>query len=257
MGAGAVPGQNGPVGHGGAAVSGVHRHFFPVGGVPADGGVYRARVLPEAPRRHRLIGAGQAVVLELGGQSQVGAVVLGGETQAGGVLVDAVDDAGSQRSPHPGQAGAAVEEQGVDQGPVRVSRGGVDHHPHRLVHHNEVAVLIDHVQGDILGDQVHRLRVGEGEGQHAARGGAVLFSQRDSLQGDRAPLQQPLGGGAGQLGDQPGDEGVRPLPLPLSGQAQGGHAPPLRRGVPPAAPAKTDSTDPRRFPRSPRRCPPR
>ena len=41
------------------------------------------------------------MVLELGGQGQVGPVVLRGDDQAAGVPVDAVDDAGAQGAVDP------------------------------------------------------------------------------------------------------------------------------------------------------------
>ena len=94
-----VPGvaaQHGPVGHGEAAVLPVHRHLLPVHAVAADRGVHRARILPEAPHGNGLIHPGQGVVLELGGQGQVGPVILGGNDEPRGVPVNAVDDAGAQ-----------------------------------------------------------------------------------------------------------------------------------------------------------------
>ena len=96
MGISGIPGQNGPVGNRLPAVFAVDGHFLPVHRVSADGGVHRAAVLPEAAHRHRLVGPGQTVVLELGGQGQVGPVVFGGDDKPGGVPVDAVDDAGAQ-----------------------------------------------------------------------------------------------------------------------------------------------------------------
>ena len=96
MGIAGVPGQDGPVGHRLPAIFGVDSHPFPVHRMPSNGSADRAAVLPEAPHRHRLIGPGKGVVLELSGQSQVGPVMLGGDNQAGGVPVDAVNNAGAQ-----------------------------------------------------------------------------------------------------------------------------------------------------------------
>ena len=59
-----------------------------------------ASTVPQSSRkpahRHRLVHPGQGVILELGGQGQVGTVIFSGDDQAGGVPVDAVDDAGAQ-----------------------------------------------------------------------------------------------------------------------------------------------------------------
>ena len=144
------PLQHGPVGHRAPAAR-HHRHLLPVRRVAADGGVHRAAVLPEIPRHDAPVDPGQGVVLELGGELLVGEVVFGGDKEAGGVPVDPVDDAGPQLPADAGQAVPAVVEQGVHQGAVRVAGGRVDHQPLGLVHHDDVSVLVHHVQGDVLG----------------------------------------------------------------------------------------------------------
>ena len=89
----------------------------------------------------------------------------------------------------------------------------------------------------------------------SAGGGPVVLPHRLPVQGGRPPLQQLLGGGPGQAGRQAGEEGVRPLPLPISCQRQ------LRHGVPPfwapACPSGTGNRSRRRCPPAPRRYPPR
>ena len=64
----AVPGDDLPVGHGTAAVC-HHRHLLPVGGMAADGGVHGAPVLPEIAHHQALVGPGQGVVRQLGGEA--------------------------------------------------------------------------------------------------------------------------------------------------------------------------------------------
>ena len=97
-------------------------------GVAADGRVHSAAVLPQAAHAHRLVLPVKGVILELGGQGLVGIVVLGGNEQPRCVPVDAVDDAGAQSAVDAGECVAAVMEQCAYQRPVRVPRGGVDHH---------------------------------------------------------------------------------------------------------------------------------
>ena len=72
------------------------RHALAVCGVPPNGGVHRTAILPEGAHRHPVVQPEQGVILQLGGQGQVGPVVLRRDEQAGGVPVDAVDDAGTQ-----------------------------------------------------------------------------------------------------------------------------------------------------------------
>ena len=96
-----------PVGHRLPAVGG-DGHPLAVGLVPSDGGGHRAPPLLEAARRYSVVQPEQGVVLELGGQGQVGPVVFRRDNQAGGVPVDAVDDAGAQRPVDAGKAVFAV-----------------------------------------------------------------------------------------------------------------------------------------------------
>ena len=123
-----------------------------------------AAVLAQVPHHDAAVDAGEGVVLELGGELLVGEVVFRRDEEAGGVPVDAVDDAGPQLPADAGQAVPAVVEQGVHQRAVRVAGGRVDHQPLGLVHHDDVGVLVHHVQGDVLGRHVHGRRVRQGDG---------------------------------------------------------------------------------------------
>ena len=84
------------MGHGGLGIALGDAHFLPVAGVASDGGVHGAGILLQPAHGDGLIHPGQGVILELGGQSQVGPVVLRGDDQAGGIPVDAVDNARAQ-----------------------------------------------------------------------------------------------------------------------------------------------------------------
>ena len=213
--------QHRPVGDGPLARHVVHRHALPVGLVPGDGQVHGACVLLEAPHRHRLILPVEGVVLELVGQGQVGRVVLGGDEQAAGVPVDAVDDARADDPVDPRQAPAAVVEQGVDQGAVGVAGGGVDHQAHGLVDHDDILVLEDHVQGDVLGDGLQGHRVGDDHGDLIPDVQPLVFLQGLVLPVDPPLLQELLGGGPGQVGEDLGQEEVRPLAVLLGGEVDG------------------------------------
>ena len=102
--------------------------------------------------------------------------------------------------------------------------GGVDHHAHRLVHHDHVAVLIHHIQGDVLGEDVHRLRLREDHLNDLPGGGLFALFQGAASAGHRPLLQQPLGGGAGEPLHAAGQKGVQPLAPRLRGEDEGGHA---------------------------------
>ena len=249
------PLQHGPVGHRAPAAR-HHRHLLPVRRVAADGGVHRAAVLPEIPDHDAPVNPGQGVVLKLGGELLVGEVVFRRDEEAGGVPVDPVDDAGPQLPPDAGEGVPAVVEQGVDQRAVRVAGGRMDHQPLGLVHHDHVAVLVHHIQGDVLGRHVHRLRVRQGNGHGLSPAQAVVFRQGLSGSGDPPLLAQPGGGGAGHIRQLSGQPGVQPgagvlrihlerprlhgpcLSCRISRRTIGNRLPPARR-------------------RTPRRCPPR
>ncbi len=69
------------------------------------------------------------------------------EQQAGGALVEPVDDAGPRRVAHRGQLGEAGEE-AVHERAGSLARAGVHDEAGRLVHHEEVLVLVDQRHGD-------------------------------------------------------------------------------------------------------------
>ena len=92
----------------------------------------------------------------------------GHHQQAGGAPVQPVHDARAQRVPVPGQRRQVrvAGQQPGGQGAVGPAGAGVHHQARRLVHHHELAVLVDHLEG--------HLRVG-----HQARiPGTALHHQR-------------------------------------------------------------------------------
>ena len=151
-------------------------------------------VLPCRPKyRHSF--PVEAVVLELLGQGQVGPVIFGRDEQAAGVPVNPVDDPRPKLAIDAGQALAAVKEQRVDQGAVGVAGGGVDHHAHRLIDLDHVLILIDHLQGDVLGQELHWGGVGNAHGDLVPRLQPVILFQGPALAEDMALLQEFLGRG--------------------------------------------------------------
>ena len=204
-----IPGQHLPMGDGGTSL-GHHRHLLAVAAAAADRGVYGAAVLPEVPHRQTLIGTGQRMIRQLGRQCQMGGVVFGGDDQAAGVPVDAVDDAGTLLAADAGEGVPAMVQQGVDQRAVRVARRRMHHHAHGLIHHDDVLILVDHVQRDILRDGLRLLCLRQRHAQLLPTGDAVAFAGDGAITGDAALRQQSCGGGAGQALHSPGQEAVQP-----------------------------------------------
>ena len=221
-----VAGDDLPMGDGPAAIRD-HRHLLPVPFVPSNGGVHGAGVLPEVAHHDALIGPGQAVVRELGGELLVGEVVLRRDDEARGVPVDAVDDAGALLPADAGEGVPAVVEEGVDQRPVGVARSGMHHQPLGLIDDDDVSVLVENVQGDVLGDERRFVRLRQCDGHGLAAPEAVVFRQGLPFRCDPALRQEPGCGGAGQLlppGTEPGVHALAGV-LRRDREGQDAHAP--------------------------------
>ena len=234
--------QHGVVGDGGtdrpAAVprGSAHRegrHFLAVGGVAPHGKGQSPRVLLEVADAEGMVDTADGMGLELGGELGVGLVVLGHHQKPRGVLVDAVDDPRPLHSAHPRQRLAASVEQSVDQSPRVIPGGGMHHHAHRLVDHDDIVVLKDHIQGNVLGKHVVLLSLGMGHGEGIPRlqlgvlvgGNGAPPLPFPALHGHTPRLNESDGGGAGQLHDRDlGEVAIQPHPRVLGGDGQGFHA---------------------------------
>ena len=182
----------------------------------ADGRVNGAGILPEAAADDTFIHPAQAVILQLGGKGLMGKVVLRHDEQSAGIHVNAVDDAGPLFAVDAGEGVAAVVQQGVDQGAVLMARRRMDHQALGLIDDQNVPVLVDHVQGNVLG---HKLRLADlrQEDVKLLTGlGLGVFLHGPAAARHAALLQQPLDGAAGQLRQGAGKEHVHPLTALLS-----------------------------------------
>src|ERR1700730_5044683 len=130
-----------------------HGHLLAVGGAAAD----VAGDLAAARSRHtpheRRIGPVDPPLGKVARQSLVGGLGLGDNHQPAGVLVETVHDA---RPPDPadsGEARAAMADQGVDEGAVRVSRRRVDNQSCGLVDDDQMFILEADLQRHWLRDR--------------------------------------------------------------------------------------------------------
>ena len=83
-------------------------------------------------------------------QPRMNRIRLGRHQQAGGVLVQPVHDPRPLDAADPGQAAAAMVQQGIDQRAPLVARRGVHHHSGRFVDDNQMLILMDDIERDIL-----------------------------------------------------------------------------------------------------------
>ena len=186
------------MGHG-IPAAGHHGHLLPVCRTAADGSVDRACILPEIPHDDAAVCPGQCMILKLCRQPDMGKVVLRRNDKAGGIPVNAVDNAGAQLPVDAGEGTAAVVQQGIDQRPVRVSRRRMHHQSLGLVDHNNVIVLVHHVQRDILRNKIHRFRLRKQHRNGLPPRQAGVLRQRFSSRRNPACLRKLLCRRAGQL----------------------------------------------------------
>ena len=145
---------------------------------------------------------------ELFGEGLLGAVGFGGDDAAGGVFVEAVDDAGSFDAADAGELAGAVEEESVDEGAVGVTGGGVDDEADGFVDDEEFVVLVDDVEGDVLGEDFGGVRFGDFDGDDVAGGNVVFGFGGEVVEEDVPGLQKGLDARPREFGEMGGEKNV-------------------------------------------------
>ena len=138
-----------------------------------------------------------------GEQRRVGLLGLRDHQQPRRVAVEPVHDAGALGigPPRPGRAGRR-------RASARVPGSGVVDEARRLVHHEQVGVLVDDLE---VGGRLRRA-VGVGavlDHHHLAGGDAVVLGPRPAVHQHRAGIDQPLSGRARAGGPARGQKGVQ------------------------------------------------
>ena len=134
-------------------------------------------------------------VTELGHERGLGGIGLGHHQQAGGIAVEPVHDPGPADSGHGAERLATSRgsaQQGMHQGPGRMACRRMDHHPRRLVHDQQVIVLVHDLERDVLGHEGGIRRRGQGDPQELAPGQAVARPARPPVDQRPTVPQQPL-----------------------------------------------------------------
>ena len=128
----------------------------PVVRVPADGAGNGSLILRQIAPDHGRIDPVDGVDEELVREVRLGGRILGHDQKAARVLVDAV-----HQHAHPFVAlfrslgDPQIVGQGIDERPVVVPVSRMDHHSGGFVHDQHVLVLIDDIQGNVLGKDFH------------------------------------------------------------------------------------------------------
>ena len=80
----------------------------------------------------------------------MGKIVFGHNQQAAGIFIDTMYDSRTQHAADSGQRIPAVCQQRVDQRAGIIAGRRMDHHALRLIHHQQIAVLVDNIQRNRL-----------------------------------------------------------------------------------------------------------
>jgi hypothetical protein len=129
------------------------RHLFALHRVASNRQVYREVRLARRAPHQRAVLALDGVSLQRAAESRVCAVGLGDHQQPCGVLVQPMHDARAEARAAL-REGGAVRQQRVDQRAVRMPRRRMHGQPARLVHHQQVVVLVDDGHRDGFGREV-------------------------------------------------------------------------------------------------------
>ena len=150
----AVALHDAPVGDGGLALIRLRRedrHALPVARVAAYVALYASLVVGQMAPHQRVVAAVGVVAEELLAQLALSLGRLGHDEQSARVLVDAVYQPHLRVVGVVGGQVAQVPGDGVDQRTVEVTHARVYHQSCRFVDNHQLVVLVDHVEGDVLG----------------------------------------------------------------------------------------------------------
>ena len=172
---------NTPVGHGVSAA--LHnRHTLAIDRVPRKRCVDGAFLLANVAVYERRVAAVRAVVAKLIAQRAMSFVIFCDYDETRCHAVDAVHDSRAQLAADAGKV-ANVIQQRIDQRSAFVPRGRMHNHSLGLVDHEQIHVFVDHVQRNILRQNVRLHRIGECDVDEIA-------CCRDHIWFDRFPVEQ-------------------------------------------------------------------
>jgi hypothetical protein len=192
---------------------GDNRHFFSVYRAAAN----VARDLADGRRRYAPDESGVCAIdssgSEVTGQSLMRGLGLGNDHQPARILIEAVNDSRAADPADAGQGAAAMAQQGVDEGAVRVSRSGMDNHARRLVDNDQMFILEADIERNRLRYRRRILNIRYNYDKilvapNAQRG----VANRPPALGDMAGFNQPFEPGARQLREMEGEHAIQPLP---------------------------------------------
>lgn len=137
-----------------------------------------------------------AAISELADEVLEGLVGFSGDDATGGVLVEAVNDSRSSFSAFAGQLPGAVVKEGVDEGSIGITSGGMHDHSGGFVENNDFRIFKENGKREILGDEFFGFFLWNGNGDLITgfQGGPGL--DHSAVQEDMPFLNQGLDSGA-------------------------------------------------------------
>ena len=146
-------------------------------------------------------------VVELPCELRVCAIVLGDHHQSGRPAIEAMNDSRPQLASDSAQIGHLVEQR-VDKRSLRVAGGGMHHHASRLVHDDNIGVLVHDVEVEVLWFRRGARRLRDVYRNRFPRSHDAIGGNRLPRDGDLSVFDEPL-----DLGTRMAGEHARQKPI--------------------------------------------
>jgi hypothetical protein len=205
--------ENSPVGASGAAFGCADGHALAVHGMASYGLVDATLAKTGDSQDDREVLLSYLTAGELSDQGAVRGVILGYDEESRGSLVEPMDDPGSKHSADTGEVGN-VGEQCIDEGSRGNACSGVNDETGGLLEHEQVRVLVDHVEGDGLSSRVRRYRGGNGDADGLPATNPHRRALDAAIDEQESLVDQSLDPGARELrkcSSHPGVEALAPV----------------------------------------------
>ena len=201
-------------------------HARPPHGIASHPGIDRTLLPLHLSLNQRNVGLFHLAAGKHLSQRRMGAVVFGHHDQAARIFIEPVNNSGAQVAARGRKRLEPVQQRIHQRAPAArvlvLPRPGVNHHARRFVHHSQVRVLIDHVQGNVFCRRLQRRGMGlagNGDALAAAQLQRSLFPF--AVDQHIALVHEHLHARAAHALKLRSEKLVEPLPCCLSGYFDG------------------------------------
>ena len=188
------------------------RHPLAGHGVAADRPIPRACISTGPAEDESEVGFFRFPVTELSAEFAVGSIIFRGDENAGGFAIETVNDAGTIGGASGGELAFTMVKEGGGEGSGGATCTGVDVHSGSLVDDEDVLVLMEDVEGKILGGHIAWSGSRNADGDSDFGGEKIAGADRFSREGDSILLHPLLDAGAG-LSAESGESDIGPVVL--------------------------------------------